>query len=70
MVVFGGQRGAAGDPIEDVGIGAVEQRLVATELRLVKPSQMRIGKAAEDQVAFPRTAMPRTERKPLAAYVR
>src|ERR1700719_1001836 len=52
VVVFGGRRGAAGDPIEDVGVGAVEQRLVAVELRLVKASQMGIGEAAEDQVAL------------------
>ena len=67
MVVFGGRRGAAGDPIEDVSIGAVEQRLVAVELRLVKPSQMRIGEAAEDQVALARPAVPGTEQQPLAA---
>ena len=67
MVVFGGRRGAAGDPIEDVGVGAVEQRLVAVELRLVKPGEMSIGKAAEDQVALARAAVPGTEQQPLAA---
>ena len=67
MVVFGGRRGAAGDPIEDVGVGAVEQRLVMVELRLVKPGEMSVGEAAEDQVALPRAAMPGTEQQPLAA---
>ena len=26
VVVFGRRRGAAGDPIEEIGVGAVEQR--------------------------------------------
>lgn len=67
MVVFGGWWGAAADPVEDVGVGAVEERLVAIELRLVKPGQMRVGKATEDQVALPCAAVPGTERQPLAA---
>ncbi len=67
VVVFGGRRGAAGDPIEDVGVGAVEQRLVAVELGLVKPGQMGVREAAEDQVALSRAAAPGTEQQPLAA---
>ncbi len=67
MVVFGGRRGAAGDPIEDVGVGAVEQRLVTVELRLVKPGEMSIGETAEDQVALARAAVPGAEQQPLAA---
>ncbi len=67
MVVFGGRRGAAGDPIEDVGVGAVEEGLVAVELRLVKSGEVSVGEAAEDQVALARAAMPGTEQQPLAA---
>jgi hypothetical protein len=67
VVVFGGRGGTAGDPIEDVGIGAVEQGFVAAELTLVKPGQVLIGKAAEDQVALARAAVPGTEQQPLAA---
>jgi len=59
-----------GDPIEEVGVGAFEQSLVAVELAVVKVGKTRIGKAPEDQIALPRAAMPRTERKPLAANVR
>jgi len=66
MVVFGGRGGAAGNPVEDVGVGAVEERLVAIELCLVKPGKMRVGKAPEDQVALPRPAVPGTERQPLS----
>ena len=61
VVVLRGQLGSARDPVENVGIGTVEQCLVAVELRLVKPRQMRIGKSAEDQVALLRPAVPGTE---------
>lgn len=67
MVVFGGRGGAAGGPVEDVGVGAVEQRLVSVELHLVKPGEMRIGETAEDQVALARPAVPGAEQQPLAA---
>jgi len=67
VVVFGGRRGSAGDPIEDVGIGAVEQRLVAVELRLGKPGEMRIGEAPEDKVALARPAVPGAEQQSFAA---
>ncbi len=69
MVVFGWWDGAAGDPIEDVGVGAVEQRLEKVELRLVESGEIGIGKAAEDKIALPRPAMPGTEQQPLAANV-
>jgi len=57
------RNGTAGDPVEEVSVGAVE-------LALVKAGEMGISKAAEDQVALPRAAMPGTEREPLAADVR
>jgi len=66
MVVFGGRWGTAGNPVEDVGVGAVEERLVAIELCLVEPGQMRVGKATEDQVALPCAAVPGTKRQPLS----
>ena len=61
--------GSAGDPVDKVRVGAFEQSLVAVELALVKAGEMGISKAAEDQVALPRAAMPGTEREPLAADV-
>ena len=45
VVVLGRRAGAAGDPVEDVDVGAVEERLIAVELSLVEAGQMRIGKA-------------------------
>jgi len=66
VVVFRWRGGAAGNPVEDVGIGAIEQDLVAVELSLVKFAQVLIGKAAENQVAFPRPAVPGTKQQSLA----
>ena len=70
MVVRGRRDRAAGDPIEDVGVGAVEQRLEKVELRLVESGEMGIGETAEDKIALPRPTMPGTEQKPLGADVR
>jgi hypothetical protein len=66
-VVFGRRRGAAGNPVEDVGIGTAEQGLVAVELVLVEPGQVSIRETPEDQIALARAAMPGSEPKPLAA---
>ena len=70
MVMLGRWGGAAGDPVEKISIGAFEQCLVTVELAVVKAAEMRVGKAAEDQVALPGAAMPGTEREPLPANVR
>lgn len=67
VVVLGRRRGTAGHPIEYVGVGAIEQCLVTGELSLVKPGEVSIGKAAENQIALPRPAVPGTERQPFAA---
>ena len=67
VVVFGRRRGAVRHPIEDVGIGAVEQGLVAVELSRVEARKMGVSKAAEDQVGLARAAVPGSEQQPLAA---
>lgn len=67
VILFGRRSGATGNPIEDVGVGAIEQGLVAVKLRLFKPCQIHVGKAAEDQVALPRPTVPGTEQQSLAA---
>ena len=61
MVVLRRRLGPARDPVENIGIGAVEQRLIAIELAIVESRQMRVGKSAEDQVALARPAVPGTE---------
>ena len=58
VVMLGWRSGAAGDPVEKIGIGAFEQCLVKVELAVVEAGKMGIGKATEDQVAFARAAMP------------
>jgi len=68
--MLGWRGGTAGNPVEEIRVGAFEQCLVAAELVIVELGEMGIGKAAENEVALPRPAMPGTERKPLAADVR
>src|SRR6266704_3194674 len=68
-VVFGRRRGAAGDPVEEIGIRAFEESLVAAELRIVESGEIRLGERAEDQIGFARAAVPRAEEEPLAADV-
>ena len=69
MVMLERRGSAAGDPVEKIGVRAFEQRLVAVELAVVEAGKMRIRKAAEDQVALSRPAVPGTEREPFAADV-
>jgi hypothetical protein len=61
VVVPRGYGGTAADPIENIGVGTVEQVLEAIELRLVKLGQVLIGEAPEDQIALARAAMPGSE---------
>ena len=70
MVMLRRRAGAAGDPLEQIGVCAFEQCLVAIELAVVESGEMGIGKAAENEVTLPRPAMPGTKREPLAAEVR
>src|SRR5882762_5275813 len=58
MVVFGRWRGAAGDPVEQIGVGAFEQRLVAVEPCLIEAGEVGFGKPAEQEVGLARAAMP------------
>jgi hypothetical protein len=67
--VLGWRDGATGDPVEEVSVGAFEQRLIAVELTVVEAGEVVIGKAAEKQVALPRPTMPGSVREPLAADV-
>jgi len=68
--MLGRGEGAPGNPVEEIGVGAFEQRLVAVELAVVEAGKVGIGKATEDQIALSSAAVPGTERKPLAADVR
>ena len=67
VVVFGRRGRAPRDPVEDIRVGAIEQRLVAVKLTLVKSGQVRIGEAAENQITLARPAMPGSKQQALAA---
>ena len=70
MIQFGRRCSPAADPIEQIGIGAFEQGLVALELSVVEIGKVRLGETAENEVALPRPAMPGPEQQPLAADLR
>ncbi len=69
MVICRRRRCPATDPVEQIGVGAFEQCLVAVELARVEAGEMGLGKAAEDQVALARAAVPGPEQQTLAADV-
>ncbi len=63
------RRRAAADPVEQVGVIAFEQRLVAVELAGVEAAEVSLGEPAENEVALSRAAMPGPEQEALAANV-
>jgi hypothetical protein len=69
VVEFGRRDGAAADPVEDIGIGAVEQRFVKVEPGLVEAGEILVGEAAKDQIALAGAAVPRAKQEPLATNV-
>jgi len=69
MVVLSRRWDTAEDPLEQIGVRAVEQVLEALELRLVQTCETGIGERSEDEIAFLRSAMPTSEQEPLAADV-
>ena len=58
MIVFRRRITDAEDPVEQIGIGAIEQRLEAPELTAVQSLDGTLSKRAENEVAFLRPAMP------------
>ena len=67
MVVGRRRRGAPDRPIPEVGVGAIEQRLEAVELRRVEIVQACVGEPAEQQIGLARAAMPAPVAQALAA---
>jgi hypothetical protein len=55
------------DPVEQIDIGAIEQRFEALELRAVQALERRLGERTEDEVDLLRAAMPAAELQPPAA---
>lgn len=58
MVVGVGRRRSTGKPIEEIGVGTFEKRLVAFELRGVETGKIRLGERAEHEVGLATAAMP------------
>src|SRR5258707_14753448 len=70
VVVRRRRRGAAGDPVEQVDVGAAEQGLESVELGAVKRRERGLGERAEDEVDLLRAAVPGAEQELPAANVR
>ena len=66
VIVLRRRRIAAEDPIEQIGIGAFEQRFKPIELTAVEAVQAGLGERAENEVALLRPAMPAAEQQPPA----
>src|SRR5258705_4867018 len=58
MIVFRRRITDAEDPVKQVGVGAIEQRLEAPELTAVQSLDGALSERAENEVAFLRPAMP------------
>jgi hypothetical protein len=57
-------------PVEQIGVGAIEQRLESPELVAVQRLEGVLGERAENEVAFLRPAMPAPKQEALAADIR
>src|SRR5262245_36413266 len=58
---------APGDPVEQVGVGAVEQGFESVQLGAVQVIKRRLGERAEQKVDLLRAAVPAAEQKPPTA---
>mgnify|MGYP001328399589 FL=1 len=63
------RRSPAGHPVINFGVAVFQQSGVAVKLRGGHAGQMRIRKAPQDQIHFPRAAMPAAEAQALAALL-
>src|SRR5438094_910018 len=61
------RRRATCNPIEKIPVFGVEQRLIATELRVGKGGKMPLGERPEQQVGLLGAAMPAAKQQALAA---
>jgi hypothetical protein len=64
MVVFLWWRKAADDPIEEIGISAIEQSFEPVELIAVESGEVLLGKSAKNEIALLRSPMPAAEQQP------
>jgi hypothetical protein len=69
MIVLWRRPVAAQDPVEQIGVGAIEQSLESLELVTVEAREGRFGERAEDEVVLLRSAMPGAEQQPPATDI-
>jgi hypothetical protein len=69
VVIFFRWCEAADDPIEQIGIGSIEQGFEPVELVRVKPREVSLRERAENKVAFLRAPVPAPEQEPLVADI-
>jgi len=69
VVMFRRRITDAEDPVEQIGVRAIEQRLEPPELIAIQGPEGGLGERAENEVAFLRAAMPAPEQKPSAANI-
>jgi hypothetical protein len=69
VVMFWRRITDAEDPVKQIGVRAIEQRLKSPELIAVQSLEGVLGERAEDEVAFLRPAMPAPKEKPPAATI-
>jgi len=70
VVIFRRRRSAAENPIEQIGVGAIEQRFEPIELGIVQALERRFRERAEDEITLLRPAMPASEEQPPTAHFR
>jgi hypothetical protein len=67
VVVLWRRESATDDPVEQIGVGAVEQGFEAVELRTVEAREISLSKSAEYEIALLRSTMPAPEQDSPAA---
>ena len=69
MIVLGRRPAATQDPVEQIGVGAIEQSLEPVELVTIEAHEGRFGERAEDEVVLLRPTMPGAEQQAPAADI-
>src|SRR5258705_10233942 len=70
MIMFWRRIADAEDPVKQIGIGAIEQRLESPELIAIQGLEGVLSERAENEVAFLRPAVPAPKQKAPAADIR
>src|SRR3954454_9638414 len=69
MIMLWRRRADAEDPVEQIGVGAIEQRFESVELRSVQALEWPLDKRAEDEITLLCPAVPALEPQPPAADI-